>query len=148
VRRWFSADALAKYVVTIAAASILVITAALVWELWTSSDAARERFGWEFLFGRAWDPVNEQFGALPFIYGTVVTSLLALAIAVPVGLGAAIFLAELAPPRLSDGLTFVIELLAAVPSVIYGLVGIFVGVPFLREYVAPARSWCCRSSCR
>ena len=79
----------------------------------------------------------EQFGALPFIYGTLVTSILALVIAVPLGVGAAIFLSELAPPRFSDNLTFVIELLAAVPSVIYGLLGIFVLVPLLRAYVMP-----------
>jgi phosphate transport system permease protein len=76
--------------------------------------------------------VADQFGALPFIYGTAVTSLLALVIGVPLGVGAAIFLAELAPPKISDALTFLIELLAAVPSVIYGLLGIFVLVPILR----------------
>ena len=88
-----------------------------------------------------------QFGALPFIYGTVVTSALALLIAVPLGVGAAIFLAELAPPRISDALTFLIELLAAVPSVIYGLLGIFVLVPVL-QVVEPVLRRCsgiCRS---
>ena len=83
-----------------------------------------------------WDPVAGDFGALPFIYGTVVTSLLALLIAVPLGLGAAIFLAELAPAKISDSLTFVIELLAAVPSVIFGLLGIFLLLPAL-HYVVP-----------
>jgi phosphate transport system permease protein len=80
-----------------------------------------------------WDPVAGQFGALPFVYGTVVTSGLALLIGIPLGVGAAIFLAELAPPRISDGLTFLIELLAAVPSVIIGLLGVFVTVPILRS---------------
>ena len=79
-----------------------------------------------------WDPVNDQFGALPFIYGTVVTSVLALVIGIPLGVGAAIFLAELAPAKISDALTFLIELLAAVPSVIFGLLGIFVLIPILR----------------
>lgn len=79
-----------------------------------------------------------KFGALPFIYGTVVSSALALLIAVPLGVGAAIFLAELAPPRLSDLLTFCIELLAAVPSVIYGLIGIFVLIPILEKGIVPA----------
>jgi phosphate transport system permease protein len=79
-----------------------------------------------------------KFGALPFIYGTVVSSALALLIAVPLGVGAAIFLAELAPPRLSDLLTFCIELLAAVPSVIYGLIGIFVLIPILEKAIVPA----------
>jgi len=87
--------------------------------------------------GRTWDPVSEEFGALPFIYGTVVSSFLALLVAVPLGVGAAIFLSELAPPRISNYLTFVIELLAAVPSVIYGLLGIFILVPVLRNVVMP-----------
>src|SRR5262249_16170181 len=88
--------------------------------------------GWGFLVSTNWDPVQGQFGALPFIYGTLVTSALALIIAVPLGVGAAIFLAELAPPRVSDFLTFLIELLAAVPSVIFGLIGCFVLVHALR----------------
>ena len=82
-----------------------------------------------------WDPVNGHFGAWPFVYGTVVTSLLALAISIPIGIGSAIFLAELAPRKLSNGLTFLIELLAAVPSVIYGLIGIFLLIPFLFNVV-------------
>src|SRR6185369_13250198 len=93
---------------------------------------AQSKFGWAFLFTSKWDPVAGAFGALPFIYGTVFTSAVALLISVPLGLGAAIFLSELAPPRVSDALTFVIELLAAVPSVIYGLLGIFVLVPLLK----------------
>jgi len=84
-----------------------------------------------------WDPVAGQFGALPFLYGTLATSALALAMAVPLGLGAAIFLSELAPARISDALTFVIELLAAVPSVIYGLLGVFVLVPIMRALERP-----------
>jgi phosphate transport system permease protein len=86
---------------------------------------------------KTWDPVAGQYGAWPFIYGTVVTSALALLIGIPLGVGAAIFLAELAPPAISDALTFLIELLAAVPSVIYGLLGIFVLIPMLR-IVEPA----------
>ena len=79
-----------------------------------------------------------NFGALPFAFGTVATSMLALLISIPMGLGAAIFLAELAPRRISDILTFLIELLAAVPSVIYGLLGIFLLVPLLQAVVVPA----------
>ena len=123
----------AAYVITfIAAASILLITGLLVYELFINSTDARAKFGWAFLFTQTWDPVNDQFGALPFIYGTLVTSFLALLMGIPLGVGAAIFLAELAPPKISDALTFLIELLAAVPSVIYGLLGIFVLVPILR----------------
>lgn len=121
------------YVITfIAAASILLITGLLVYELYINSSDSRAKFGWAFLFTQTWDPVNDQFGALPFIYGTLVTSFLALLMGIPLGVGAAIFLAELAPPKISDALTFLIELLAAVPSVIYGLLGIFVLVPILR----------------
>ena len=129
-------DEIAYLVTFIAAASILLITGLLVFELYLNSSVSRSKFGWSFLITSTWDPVNDQFGALPFIYGTVVTSLVALAIAIPLGVGAAIFLAELAPPRVSDALTFLIELLAAVPSVIFGLLGIFVLVPILR-YLEP-----------
>lgn len=118
---------------------ILAITALLVWELWSHSTLAREKFGLGFLTTSVWNPVTEQFGALPFIYGTVVTSMLALLLAVPFGVGAAIFLAELAPPKLSDGMTFLIELLAAVPSVIFGLIGILVLVPILSKVVPPIK---------
>jgi phosphate transport system permease protein len=130
---------LTGYLVTAAAAfSVLAITAGLTWELWTQSALARSKFGWAFLVGRTWNPYLEHLGALPFIYGTVVTSVIALMIAVPLGLGAAIFLAELAPPKLSSWLAFMIDLLAAVPSVIYGLLGIFILVSILRTTVDPA----------
>jgi phosphate transport system permease protein len=102
-----------------------------------NSTGAQHKFGFRFLTGRTWDPVSGDFGALPFVYGTLVTSALALLVAVPTGVGAAIFLSELAPPRISNILTFVIELLAAIPSVIYGLLGIFILVPFLRQYGEP-----------
>ena len=127
------------FLITFASAlSIIVITGLLVQHLWVDSTLARHTFGWKFLHTSTWDPVADQYGALPFIYGTVVTSFLALMLAVPVGIGAAIFLAELAPRRVSNVLTFMIELLAAVPSVIYGLLGIFVLLPILRDYVVPA----------
>jgi phosphate transport system permease protein len=126
------------FLVTFASAlSIILITCLLVQHLWVDSALSRHAFGWKFLHSSTWDPVADDYGALPFIYGTVVTALLALVIAVPVGLGAAIFLAELAPRKISNVLTFMIELLAAVPSVIYGLLGIFVMLPFLRDYVVP-----------
>ena len=127
---------LPAYFITLGcAAGVIVITALLVYVLWSESALARHKFGWRFLFTQDWDPVAENFGALPFIYGTVVTSVIALLIAVPMGVGAAIFLAELAPPRISSALTFMIELLAAVPSVIFGLLGIFVLVSILHEVV-------------
>jgi phosphate transport system permease protein len=131
-------DEIAHLITLIFAASILLITALLVYRLWIDSAASRHQFGWHFFYTSTWDPVAGDFGALPFIYGTLVTSLLALIIAVPLGLGAAIFLAELAPRRISDSLAFLIDLLAAVPSVIYGLLGIFILVPLMRTVIAPA----------
>ncbi len=125
-------DEAAHLITFLAAASILFVTGWIVFELFRNSGLSRHEFGWSFLTTQVWDPVAGRFGALPFIYGTLVTSALALLQAIPLGVGAAIFLAELAPARVSDGLTFLIELLAAVPSVIYGLMGIFVLVPFLK----------------
>jgi phosphate transport system permease protein len=120
------------------AASVVLITLFLVFELWQGSVLARHKFGLAFFFTRVWDPIFEQFGALPFIYGTVVTAVVSLLIAVPLGIGAAIFLAELAPQKISDTLQFFIDLLAAVPSVIYGLLGVFIVIPLMREYIQPA----------
>jgi len=103
-------------------------------------DSARpsiDKFGFGFVTGRQWDPVKEQFGALPFIYGTIVTSLLALIIAAPIGLGVAIFLNEMAASGVRSVIAFLVEMLAAIPSVVYGLWGIFVLAPWLRETVEP-----------
>lgn len=137
LQRLRAGDAVAHIVTLLFAASIFVITSLLVYELWINSHLSRHHFGWQFFVTRIWDPVFDHFGALPFIYGTIVTSILALLIAVPLGLGAAIFLAELAPRRISDALAFLIDLLAAVPSVIYGLLGIFVVVPIVRDQMTP-----------
>ena len=137
VRRFSGGDEIAHLITLIAAATLLLITALLVYQLWIHSSDARHQFGWSFFVTRTWDPVAGQFGALPFIYGTLVTSAVALALAIPLGVGGAIFLAELAPPRLSSSLTFVSDLLAAVPSVIYGLLGVFLLVPIMRTSVEP-----------
>jgi phosphate transport system permease protein len=130
-------DAVAHAVTFTFAASVILITLSLVILLWNNSALPRAKFGWSFFTTSVWDPIAEQFGAAPFVYGTLITSAVALLLAVPLGLGAAIFLAELAPPKISDTLAFVIELLAAVPSVIYGLLGIFVVVPFVRSVLGP-----------
>ncbi len=130
-------DLVARGVVLFFAALVLLITVVLVYQLWIGSAAARQRLGWGFLFSSQWDPVSLKFGALPFIYGTVVTSVLALLISVPLGLGAAIFLSELAPAGISSALTFLVELLAAIPSVIFGLLAIFTLVPLMRSYGEP-----------
>ncbi len=130
-------DEVAHLITFMAAASIIVVTVMLVYQLYIHSAMPRHKFGFDFFLGKTWDPVSGDFGALPFIYGTVVSSFLALLVAVPLGVGAAIFLSELAPAGISNSLTFVIELLAAIPSVIYGLLGIFVMIPILRQYVMP-----------
>ncbi|PYT83065.1 MAG: phosphate ABC transporter permease subunit PstC [Acidobacteria bacterium] len=141
-RSWLSGlregDEIVRLITFLFAAFVVFLTVLLVFELWQGSVLPRHKFGFNFLRTSVWDPVNEQFGALPFIYGTVVTAAVALLIAVPLGLGAAIFLAELAPVRLSDNLEFFIDLLAAVPSVIYGLLGIFIVIPLMRQYIQPA----------
>ena len=130
-------DEIARLITLLFAASVVLVTVLLVFELWQGSALPRHKFGLSFLFTRVWDPIAEQFGALPFIYGTLITATVSLVIAVPLGIGAAIFLAELAPARLSDALEFFIDLLAAVPSVIYGLLGVFIVVPLMRDYVQP-----------
>ena len=98
---------------------------------------ALRAFGLEFITSSNWDPVNGHFGAAPAIYGTLVTSAIALLIATPLALGVAIFLSEFAPGWLRQPVAFTVDLLAAIPSVIYGLWGIFVLVPILRQYVVP-----------
>lgn len=114
---------------------VIVITmiAALAWH----STLSIKQFGFGFLTSREWDPVKGQFGGLAFIYGTIVSSLIALLISVPLSLGIAIFLVEQAPRFLARPITFLVELLAAIPSVVYGLWGIFVLAPFLRVHVDP-----------
>lgn len=137
LRRLREGDEIARLITFLFAASVVLVTLLLIFELWRDSALARHKFGLEFFFTRVWDPIAGQFGAFPFIYGTLITATVSLAIAVPLGIGAAIFLAELAPARLSDALEFFIDLLAAVPSVIYGLLGVFIVVPLMRDYVQP-----------
>ncbi|MFI5304686.1 MAG: phosphate ABC transporter permease subunit PstC [Nitrospiria bacterium] len=123
--------------VLLVALSILAVTLLIAFELVYYSRLPIEKFGFSFLWKTVWDPVGEQFGALPFLYGTLTTSFLALLIAVPVGLGMAIFLSELAPWWLSNPVSFLVELLAAIPSVIYGIIGIFILVPWMRNTGEP-----------
>lgn len=130
-------DEIVRLTTLASAVAILIVVALIVVELWTHSRPTVKTFGWHFLTSSAWDPNGGKFGALPFVYGTCITSFLALLIAVPLGVASAIFLSEMAPKKLSNLLTFLIELLAAVPSVIYGLLGIFILLPIIREYLAP-----------
>jgi phosphate transport system permease protein len=132
------ADTAARLVVPAFGIAVIVLAGLLAWHLFSSSAASRGKFGWEFLISRTWDPVAGDFGAAAFLYGTLVTSAIALLVAVPLGIGVAIFLSELVEPRVSSFIGLLLELLAAVPSVIYGLVGIEVLVPVMRTTVEPA----------
>ena len=134
-RNW--GDLLFRGVVTLGALAVPVLMGFLVYELWVGARLAVERFGVSFLVTSVWDPVAEQFGAFPLIFGTLVSSLLALLIAVPLSLGVAIFLTEFAPERIRGPIAFLIELLAAIPSVVYGLWGVFVLIPFLKSSIFP-----------
>lgn len=117
--------------------AVLTLVGIIIYELVTKGQLAWHAFGWKFFFARDWDPVNDQYGALPFIYGTIVSSILALIIAVPLAVGVAVFITEMCPRWLKSALAFTTELLAAIPSVIYGLWAIFVMVPLLRQHVEP-----------
>jgi len=119
------------------AVSVTVLVFLIGWQLARGSSLAIQKFGFNFLVTSTWDPVAEQFGALPFIYGTAVSSLIALIIAVPLSIATAIYLTELAPLWLRQPLVSLIEMLAAIPSVILGLWGIFVMIPWLRDYPFP-----------
>src|SRR6059058_2224331 len=119
------------------ALAVVVLVILIGWQLWIGSSVAIKKFGFHFLVTSTWDPVAEQFGALPFIYGTLVSSLIALLIAVPLGIATAAYLTELAPLWIRQPLTSLIEMLAAIPSVILGLWGIFVMIPWLRQYPFP-----------
>lgn len=130
-------DRIFRAALTLAACAIPVLLGFLVYELYQGSRLAMARFGAGFITSSIWDPVAEQFGAFPLIFGTLLSSLLALLIAVPLSLGVAIFLTEFAPKAVRQPVAFVIELLAAIPSVVYGLWGIFVLIPFLRKFVFP-----------
>jgi phosphate transport system permease protein len=117
--------------------TVLALVGLIVYQLLTKSSLSWHAFGFKFFFSSDWDPVNDQYGALPFVYGTIVSSILALIIAVPLAVGVAVFITEMSPPWLRGPLAFTTELLAAIPSVIYGLWAIFVLVPLLRLYVEP-----------
>lgn len=130
-------DRIFRYAMTGCALAILAVLLLIVYELVSRSGLSWHAFGLKFFAASDWDPVNEKFGALPFIYGTLVSSLVALAIAVPLSVGVAVFTTEMCPKGLRAPLSFFVELLAAIPSVIYGLWAIFVLVPLLGSYVEP-----------
>jgi phosphate transport system permease protein len=123
--------------ITFFALCVPILLGLLAVEITIAGWPAFHRFGFSFLTSSAWDPVHGQFGAAPAIYGTLVSSALALLIAAPLAIGVAIFLSEFAPGWLRQPVAFLVDLLAAIPSVVYGLWGIFVLLPILRSYVMP-----------
>ncbi len=130
-------DRVFRSAITACGLSVLVLLVLIVYELMARSSLSWHAFHFKFFATSDWDPVTEQFGALPFIYGTLVSSLVALIIAVPLSIGVAVFTTEMCPKALRGPLSFFVELLAAIPSVIYGLWAIFVLVPLLSNYVEP-----------
>ncbi len=130
-------DRIFQAVMMVCGLAVLALLVLIIYELVTRSTLSWRAFGFKFFSGSDWDPVNEQFGALPFVYGTLVSSLLALIIAVPLSIGVAVFTTEMCPPMLRGPLSFFVELLAAIPSVIYGLWAIFVLIPILSQHVQP-----------
>lgn len=130
-------DRLFKYLTLAMALAVVALVLLVGWQLARGSHLAMTKFGFHFLTTSTWDPVAEQFGALPFIYGTAVSSLIALIIAVPLSIATAIYLTELAPLWIRQPLVSLIEMLAVIPSVILGLWGIFVMIPWLRSYPFP-----------
>ncbi len=135
---WTNLDGLFRKACGAFAASIVALLALVVYQLVHASRLSIDHFGVGFAWEKVWDPVAQKLGAATFIYGTVVTSTIALLIAVPLGIGIAIFLVELAPRRLGSVVGFLVELLAAIPSIVYGLWGLFVLAPLVRLWVAPA----------
>lgn len=130
-------DRIFKWLTLAMALAVVALVFLVGWELARGSSLAIRRFGFHFLTTSTWDPVAEEFGALPFIYGTAVSSLLGLLIAVPLSIATAVYLTELAPLWLRQPIVSLIEMLAAIPSVILGLWGIFVMIPWLRAWLFP-----------
>ncbi len=116
---------------------VFVVVALIVYEIARGAGPSIRAFGWHFLVGTEWDPVADRYGALPYVFGTAVSSGLAMLLALPLGLGTAIYLAELAPHRVDQAVSFVVELLASIPSIVYGIWGLFVLAPLLRTLVEP-----------
>src|SRR5208337_4592964 len=118
--------------------AVLGILVLIVYQLMHRSSLSWHAFGFKFFAGSDWNPVSQQFGALPFLYGTLVSSLVALVLAVPLAVGVAVFITEICPKAMRGFTSFTVELLAAIPSVIYGLWAIFILAPLLRNWVQPA----------
>lgn len=130
-------DTLFRGLLFLSALGLLLMAGLMIVAIAVNSLPSIRHSGFAFLTNRSWNPIRNEFGALPFIYGTLMSSLIALLISVPLSLGIAVFLVEQAPPRIARPVVFLVELLAAIPSVVYGLWAIFVLAPLLREYVGP-----------
>jgi phosphate transport system permease protein len=137
MRRLRTSDTAFRILTRASALAVLLLLGGVIFALLVGSIPALRAFGIDFITTEVWNPVTEKFGALAPIYGTVVTSLIAMLIAVPVGLLVAFFLTELCPPWLRRPVGIAIELLAGIPSIIYGIWGLFVFAPFLQQYVQP-----------
>ena len=135
--RPITVDAVYRGMLFAAATCVFLVVALIVYETAKGAEMSIRAFGWSFLTTTEWNPVAGRFGALPYIYGTLVTSAIALLLAIPIGIGSAIFLAELSQRHLGAVVSFVMELLAAIPSIVYGIWGFFVLAPFLRVYIEP-----------
>jgi phosphate transport system permease protein len=138
LKRFIATDSFFKYLTRAAAITVLAILFGVFVSLTLGAWPAFRTFGLDFLTVQTWNPVTEKFGALAPVYGTILTSLIAMLIAVPVGIGIAIFLTELCPRLLRQPIGIAIELLAGIPSIIYGIWGLFVFAPFLQQHVQPA----------
>lgn len=130
-------DRLFRWLMIVCALAVLAIVALVISELFQRSQLSRHAFGLKFFISSDWDPVSGEFGALPFIYGTLVSSAIALFLAVPLGIGTAVFINEFCPIPVRRTFSFLVELLAAIPSVVYGLWAVFVLAPILKKYIEP-----------
>ncbi len=131
------ADQIFYWVLKLSSIALTLVLFLIAVFLYKQALPAIKNFGWRFLHSSVWDPVKDTYGSLPVIYGTVVSSLIAITIATPLSIGVALFLTEIAPKHLSKIVGFLVEMLAAIPSVVYGLWGIFVLAPWLRRDVEP-----------
>ncbi len=131
-------DLIFVYLLRLTSLGLAFLLAVIGFFLFRGAFASISRFGWNFVTQSTWDPVQEVFGSAPVIYGTVVSSLIAVLLATPLSVGIALFLNEIAPPKIGRTIGFLVEMLAAIPSVVYGLWGIFVLAPWLRTTIEPA----------
>jgi phosphate transport system permease protein len=135
-RRIKHGDVIFQYLTMFFALVVILLVFAIGYVVWDGSAEARAREGFGFLFEEGWNPVSDNYGAFPAVYGTLVSSAIALLIAGPLGVLIGVFLSELCPFSLRTPLSFLVELLAAIPSIIYGMWGIFVFIPFFRDHIS------------